>query len=138
MRRRPFFISHPGCASSAKAGMGSLVPTFLICTGPAGPRGRLGLSFLGDSVWEGHSQALSIRLSNGEWTLVAPCLTLLPEQAGHREHSLREVFKRLRYVVKTAAMALDARRPSAVGGRLPAGPALAGGIMVAPVVVPSG
>src|SRR4051812_3703947 len=42
-------------------------------------------------------------VSDEEWALVAPCLTLLPEQAGQREHSLREVFNGLRYVVKTGA-----------------------------------
>ena len=38
-----------------------------------------------------------------EWALVAPYLTLLPEAAGQREHSLREVFNGLRYIVKTGA-----------------------------------
>ena len=42
-------------------------------------------------------------VSDDEWALVAPYLTLLPEQAGQREHSLREVFNGLRYVVKTGA-----------------------------------
>ena len=32
--------------------------------------------------------------------MVAPYLTLLPEDAGQREHSLREVFNGLRYVVQ--------------------------------------
>jgi len=36
-----------------------------------------------------------------EWSLLAPYLTLLPEDAGQREHSLREVFNGLRYIVKT-------------------------------------
>lgn len=35
-----------------------------------------------------------------EWSLPAPYLTLLPEDAGQREHSLREVFNGLRYIVK--------------------------------------
>ena len=35
--------------------------------------------------------------------LVAPYLTLLPEEAGQRAHSLREVFNGLRYIVKTGA-----------------------------------
>ena len=39
-------------------------------------------------------------VSDDEWGLVAPYLTLLPEQAGQREHSLREVFNGLRYVVR--------------------------------------
>ena len=38
-----------------------------------------------------------------EWSVVAPYLTLLPEDAGQRAHSLREVFNGLRYVVKTGA-----------------------------------
>jgi transposase len=42
-------------------------------------------------------------VSDEEWALVAPYLMLLPEQAGQREHSLREVFNGLRYVVKTGA-----------------------------------
>jgi len=41
--------------------------------------------------------------SDEEWALVAPYLTLLPEDAPQREHSLREVFNGLRYVVKTGA-----------------------------------
>ena len=40
-------------------------------------------------------------VSDEEWALVAPYLTLLPEDVGQREHSLREVFNGLRYVVKT-------------------------------------
>jgi transposase len=42
-------------------------------------------------------------VSDEEWGLVAPYLTLLPEDVGQREHSLREVFNGLRYVVKTGA-----------------------------------
>lgn len=42
-------------------------------------------------------------VSDEEWALVAPYLTLLPEDAGQREHPLREVFNGLRYVVKTGA-----------------------------------
>jgi transposase len=42
-------------------------------------------------------------VSDEEWALVAPYLTLLPEDVGQREHSLREVFNGLRYVVKTSA-----------------------------------
>ena len=36
-------------------------------------------------------------VSDDEWALVAPYLTLLPEDAGQREHALREVFNGLRY-----------------------------------------
>ena len=39
-------------------------------------------------------------VSDDEWALVAPYLTLLPETAAQREHSLREVFNGLRYVVR--------------------------------------
>ena len=42
-------------------------------------------------------------VSDEEWALVAPYLTLLREDAGQREHSLRAVFNGLRYVVKTGA-----------------------------------
>ena len=42
-------------------------------------------------------------VSDEEWALVAPCLTLLPEDAGQRLHSLREVFNGLRCVIKTGA-----------------------------------
>lgn len=42
-------------------------------------------------------------VSDEEWALVAPYLTLLPEDAGQREHGLREVFNGLRYIVKTGA-----------------------------------
>src|ERR1700712_3549889 len=42
-------------------------------------------------------------VSDAGGALVAPYLTLLPEQAGQREHSLREVFNGLCYIVKTGA-----------------------------------
>ena len=38
---------------------------------------------------------------DNEWALVAPYLALLPENAGQRDHSLREVFNGLRYVVRS-------------------------------------
>ncbi|EAQ33730.1 hypothetical protein NB311A_18843 [Nitrobacter sp. Nb-311A] len=37
-------------------------------------------------------------VSDDEWALVAPYLTLLPEENGQRVHALREVFNGLRYV----------------------------------------
>jgi len=40
-------------------------------------------------------------ISDEEWALVAPYLTLMKEDAPQREHSLREVFNGLRYVIKT-------------------------------------
>src|SRR3954452_10113016 len=42
-------------------------------------------------------------VSDEEWALVAPYLTLLCEEAGQRQHSLREVFNGLRYIIKTGA-----------------------------------
>lgn len=42
-------------------------------------------------------------VSDDEWALVAPYLTLLPEKSGQRVHALREVFNGLRYIVKTGA-----------------------------------
>jgi len=39
-------------------------------------------------------------VSDEEWALVVPYLTLLPEDAGQREHPLREAFNGLRYVVR--------------------------------------
>ena len=42
-------------------------------------------------------------VSTEEWSLVAPYLLLQREDAGQREHALREVFNGLRYIVKTGA-----------------------------------
>jgi transposase len=42
-------------------------------------------------------------VSDEEWSLVAGYLTLQREDSGQREHSLREVFNGLRYIVKTGA-----------------------------------
>jgi transposase len=40
-------------------------------------------------------------VSDDEWAFVAPYLTLMTEGAPQREHSLREVFNGLRYIVRT-------------------------------------
>lgn len=40
-------------------------------------------------------------VSDEEWALVAPYLTLMTEDAPQREHPLREVFNGLRYIVRT-------------------------------------
>jgi transposase len=40
-------------------------------------------------------------VSDDEWAFVAPCLTLMTEEAPQRTHSLREVFNGLRYIVCT-------------------------------------
>ena len=42
-------------------------------------------------------------VSNEEWCLLAPYLTLMTEDAPQRKHSLREVFNGLRWIVKTGA-----------------------------------
>ena len=42
-------------------------------------------------------------VSDDEWTFVAPYMTLMKEEAPQREHSLREVFNGLRYIVRTGA-----------------------------------
>ena len=42
-------------------------------------------------------------ISDEEWAFVAPYLTLMKEDAPQREHSLREVFNGLRYVLKAGA-----------------------------------
>lgn len=42
-------------------------------------------------------------VSDDEWALVAPYLTLLPEDAGQRRHDLREVFNALRWIVRAGA-----------------------------------
>lgn len=39
-------------------------------------------------------------VSDEEWAIVVAYLTLLPEASGQREHSLRETFNGLRYVVR--------------------------------------
>jgi transposase len=42
-------------------------------------------------------------VSDDEWAFVAPYLTLMTEEAPQREHSLREVFNGLRWIVRTGA-----------------------------------
>lgn len=42
-------------------------------------------------------------VSDEEWALVAPYLALLPEDAGQRQHSLREAFNGLRWLVRSGA-----------------------------------
>src|SRR5579863_3518675 len=42
-------------------------------------------------------------VSDEEWALVAPYLTLMSAEAPQREHSLREVFNGLRWIVRTGA-----------------------------------
>ena len=42
-----------------------------------------------------------IDVSDKEWVFLAVYLTLMREDATQREHSLRELFNALKYVVKT-------------------------------------
>lgn len=42
-------------------------------------------------------------VSDEEWAFVAPYLILLPEGAGQRMYSLREVFNGLRWIVRAGA-----------------------------------
>ena len=42
-------------------------------------------------------------VSDDEWALVAPYLTLMTAEAPQREHSLREVFNGLRWIVRAGA-----------------------------------
>ncbi|KQT63276.1 hypothetical protein ASG54_08415 [Aureimonas sp. Leaf460] len=49
-------------------------------------------------------------VSDEEWALVAPYLTLLREDAGQREHTLREAFNGLRFGVVWRAMPHDVKR----------------------------
>ena len=48
-------------------------------------------------------QAYPSDVSDEEWSFVAPYLTLMTEDAPQREHSLREVFNGLRWIVRTGA-----------------------------------
>lgn len=42
-------------------------------------------------------------VTDDEWTFVAPYLTLMTEEAPQRDHSLREVFNGLRWIVRAGA-----------------------------------
>jgi transposase len=42
-------------------------------------------------------------VSDEEWALVAPYLTLMTEEAPQRAHSMREVFRGLRWIVRAGA-----------------------------------
>jgi Putative transposase of IS4/5 family (DUF4096) len=64
-------------------------------------------------------------VSDEEWALVAPYLTLLPEDSRQRRHSLREVFNAMRWMVRAGApWRLSPARVSPLGRRAPAGPTL--------------
>jgi transposase len=42
-------------------------------------------------------------VSDEEWAFVTPYLTLMREDAAQREHSLREVFNGLGWIIRTGA-----------------------------------
>ena len=42
-------------------------------------------------------------VTDEEWQLVLPYLTLVPLDAPQREHDLREVFNALRWMIRTGA-----------------------------------
>ena len=50
-----------------------------------------------------HRKPYPSDVSDDEWSLIVPYLTLQREDAGQREHSLREVFNGLRAVLRLAA-----------------------------------
>ena len=67
-------------------------------------------------------------VSDEEWAVVAPYLSLMTEEAPQREHSLREVFNGLRWKIPCGRfMADDAPRPAAVGSSLSTKPAVVQG-----------
>jgi transposase len=67
-------------------------------------------------------------VSDEEWSLVAPYLMLMREDAVQWRHSLRELFNGLRYLIRygIAWRAMPNDLPP-LGSRLPAGAALDGG-----------
>jgi hypothetical protein len=46
---------------------------------------------------------VDVDVTDEEWALVAPCLTLMSEDAPQRTYSLREVFNGLRWIVRAGA-----------------------------------
>ncbi len=50
-----------------------------------------------------HKQPYPSDVSDDEWAFVAPYLTLMTEDAPQREHSLREVFNGLQWIVRSGA-----------------------------------
>lgn len=66
-------------------------------------RGYYVLSARLDSYWRALPSARKpypSDVSDEEWSLVVPYLTLMTETAPQREHSLRELFNALRYVIR--------------------------------------
>jgi transposase len=50
-----------------------------------------------------HKERYPSDVGDDEWAFVAPYLTLMTEEAPQREHSLREVFNGLRWMIRTGA-----------------------------------
>jgi transposase len=57
---------------------------------------------MSDEPWKARDPYAS-DVSDAEWAFAAPYLALLPEDAGRRVHSLREVFNGLRWLARTGA-----------------------------------
>lgn len=55
------------------------------------------------TLWGMNRKAYPSDVSDEEWAFVAPYLTLMTEEAPQRDHSLREVFNGLRWMVRTGA-----------------------------------
>jgi len=56
-------------------------------------------------------------VSDNEWAFVAPYLTLMDPDAPQREHSLRDLFNALRWIVRSGdALELHAVRIPVLGG----------------------
>src|SRR6478752_303564 len=55
------------------------------------------------TLWGMNRKPYPSDVSDEEWSFVAPYLTLMTEDAPQREHSLREVFNGLRWLVRTGA-----------------------------------
>ena len=53
------------------------------------------------TLWSMNRKPYPSDVSDDEWSFVAPYLTLMTEDAPQREHSLREVFNGLRWLVRT-------------------------------------
>jgi hypothetical protein len=63
----------------------------------------------------GSRKAYPSDVSGDERALVAPCLTLLPEDAGQQRYPVREVFNGRRWMVRARPLALAAERFAALG-----------------------
>ncbi len=72
----------------------------------------------GSRTWWGHGtnrKQYPTDVGDDEWAIVAPCLTLMKEDAPQRERVLRKVFNDARCIFRTHAPETDdAQRPAAV------------------------